>query len=66
MTIEAPPSAYPPKKYCDITGLEAPYTDPQSRLRYANAAAFARARRMSDYVAAQHLALRRAEKPAIK
>jgi INO80 complex subunit C len=34
---EAPPSLRPSKKYCDITGLEAPYTDPKSRLRYHNA-----------------------------
>lgn len=34
---EAPPSLRPPKKYCDVTGLEAPYTDPKSRLRYHNA-----------------------------
>ncbi|KAA1097102.1 chromatin-remodeling complex subunit ies6 [Puccinia graminis f. sp. tritici] len=37
MIIEAPPSVIPPKKYCDITGLEAPYIDPKSRLRYHNA-----------------------------
>lgn len=34
---EAPPSLRPSKKYCDVTGLEAPYTDPKSRLRYHNA-----------------------------
>ncbi|KAI9092190.1 YL1 nuclear protein C-terminal domain-containing protein [Phlyctochytrium arcticum] len=34
--IEAPPSFIPQKKYCDITGLEAPYTDPKTRLRYHN------------------------------
>ncbi|KAG0256762.1 hypothetical protein DFQ27_005517 [Actinomortierella ambigua] len=32
--IEALPSMIPPKKYCDITGLEARYTDPKTRLRY--------------------------------
>ncbi|KAH9812095.1 YL1 nuclear protein C-terminal domain-containing protein [Melampsora americana] len=36
MTIEAPPSVIPLKKYCDITGLEAPYVDPKSSLRYHN------------------------------
>ncbi|KAF7324905.1 YL1-C domain-containing protein [Mycena kentingensis (nom. inval.)] len=33
-SIEAPPSLLPQKHYCDITGLEAPYTDPATRLRY--------------------------------
>ncbi|KAF9186206.1 hypothetical protein BGZ50_002588 [Haplosporangium sp. Z 11] len=32
--IEALPSMTPQKKYCDITGLEARYTDPKTRLRY--------------------------------
>lgn len=34
---DAPPSLKPAKRYCDVTGLEAPYTDPKSRLRYHNA-----------------------------
>jgi INO80 complex subunit C len=29
--IEAPPSLLPAKKYCDLTGLEAKYTDPKTR-----------------------------------
>ncbi|KAF8590697.1 hypothetical protein K439DRAFT_43555 [Ramaria rubella] len=33
-SIEAPPSVLPQKHYCDITGLEAPYTDPATQLRY--------------------------------
>ncbi|KAJ7717705.1 hypothetical protein B0H16DRAFT_1388063 [Mycena metata] len=33
-SIEAPPSLLPQKHYCDITGLEAPYTDPATKLRY--------------------------------
>ncbi|KAG6816174.1 hypothetical protein H0H87_008098, partial [Tephrocybe sp. NHM501043] len=33
-SIEAPPSLLPHKHYCDITGLEAPYTDPATGLRY--------------------------------
>jgi hypothetical protein len=32
--IEAPPSLLPAKKYCDLTGLQAKYTDPKSKLRY--------------------------------
>ncbi|KAJ7083630.1 hypothetical protein B0H15DRAFT_850205 [Mycena belliarum] len=33
-SIEAPPSLMPQRHYCDITGLEAPYTDPATKLRY--------------------------------
>ncbi|KAF8634837.1 hypothetical protein AX17_004087 [Amanita inopinata Kibby_2008] len=33
-SIEAPPSVWPQKHYCDITGLEAPYTDPATGLRF--------------------------------
>ncbi|GJE92336.1 hypothetical protein PsYK624_084900 [Phanerochaete sordida] len=33
-SIEAPPSVLPQRKYCDITGLEGPYTDPATGLRY--------------------------------
>ncbi|GAA5901097.1 Ies6p [Sporobolomyces salmoneus] len=35
-SVEAPPSLLPPKKYCDVTGLEAKYVDPKSTLRYHN------------------------------
>ncbi|KAH8550320.1 chromatin-remodeling complex subunit ies6 [Umbelopsis sp. PMI_123] len=35
--IESPPSIRPLKKYCDITGLDAKYTDPKTGLRYHNA-----------------------------
>ncbi|CAI5494961.1 unnamed protein product [Closterium sp. Naga37s-1] len=61
VTIEAPPSMYPAKKYCDITGLEAPYTDPHSKLRYANPAAFAIARSLPHPHAQAFLALRGAQ-----
>ncbi len=40
VNIEAPPSVYPPKRYCDLTGYEAPYTDPRTGLRYAAAPLF--------------------------
>ncbi len=40
--IESAPSFHPSsqKKYCDITGLPAPYTDPKTRLRYHNKEVF--------------------------
>lgn len=34
--INAPPSMKPPKKYCDITGLNGPYTSPTNNIRYHN------------------------------
>jgi len=34
LATEAAPSILPHPKYCDITGLEGPYTDPKTRLRY--------------------------------
>lgn len=33
-TPTAPPSLLPAKKYCDVTGLHAAYTDPRTKLRY--------------------------------
>jgi len=39
-SISAPPSQLPPKRYCDITGFEAPYTDPKTRLFFADSHAF--------------------------
>lgn len=35
-SINAPPSFKPPEKFSDLSGLPAPYTDPQTRLRFAN------------------------------
>ncbi|KAG8918892.1 hypothetical protein FRC01_001594, partial [Tulasnella sp. 417] len=43
-TIEAPPSLIPATRYCDITGLEAPYTDPLTGLRYHDKDVFAHIR----------------------
>ncbi|SCW00747.1 LAFE_0C11078g1_1 [Lachancea fermentati] len=34
--VEAPPSIYPAKKYCDITGLKASYKAPGNGLRFHN------------------------------
>jgi len=38
--LTAPPPLLPTKKYCDITGLLAPYVDPQSGLRFSSADVF--------------------------
>jgi INO80 complex subunit C len=37
VSVQAPPSMLPAKKYCDITGQVAKYTHPQTKLRYSEA-----------------------------
>lgn len=59
-SIDAPPSFKPAKKYSDISGLPAYYTDPETKLRYATAEEFSRIRVMTSDVVSGCLALRRA------
>lgn len=61
MNIDAPPSMYPAKKYCDVTGLPAPYMDPITKLRYASKEAFRIARNLQDHKVEDFLALRHAQ-----
>ncbi|KAJ3158168.1 chromatin-remodeling complex subunit ies6 [Geranomyces michiganensis] len=56
--IEAPPSFKPAKKYCDITGLEAPYTDPKSGLRYHNSDVYQFIRTLEPQHVQSYLSLR--------
>lgn len=56
--IDAPPSAYPPKKYCDITGYEARYRDPRTGLLYADTHAYASLRRLSNKQIATYRGIR--------
>ncbi|KAF3326991.1 chromatin-remodeling complex subunit [Carex rostrata] len=60
LNIEAPPSMYPPKKYCDITGFEAPYVDPRTKLRYADPEVFRQVRNLPNEHVQRYLALRNA------
>ncbi|KAF1983696.1 hypothetical protein K402DRAFT_396445, partial [Aulographum hederae CBS 113979] len=48
--IESAPSLHPSsqRRYCDVTGLPAPYTDPKTRLRYHNAEVFGMIRTMGQ------------------
>lgn len=57
-SIQAGPTHYPVKKFCDITGVEAPYTDPASKLLYAHPSLYPRIRHMPEHVVAQFLAAR--------
>ncbi|KAH8732180.1 YL1 nuclear protein C-terminal domain-containing protein [Phaeosphaeriaceae sp. PMI808] len=58
--IESAPSFHPSsqKKYCDITGLPAPYTDPKTRLRYHNKELYGTIRTMPQNVYEGYLAAR--------
>ncbi|KAL7751505.1 Co-chaperone [Sorochytrium milnesiophthora] len=58
VNISAPPSLLPAKKYCDITGLEGKYTDPQSGLRYHNVDVYKHIQTLSSTVVQQYLALK--------
>ncbi|XP_018618319.2 INO80 complex subunit C isoform X1 [Scleropages formosus] len=59
-SIDAPPSLKPAKKYSDISGLPASYTDPQTKLRFASSEEFAYIRLLPTDVVAGYLALRKA------
>ncbi|THU98788.1 hypothetical protein K435DRAFT_720406 [Dendrothele bispora CBS 962.96] len=58
MSIEAPPSILPQKHYCDITGLEASYTDPHTGLRYHDRHVYALIKGMSASTAKEYLSAR--------
>ncbi|KAL1130536.1 hypothetical protein AAG570_011782 [Ranatra chinensis] len=62
-SISAPPSFKPAKKYSDISGLPAKYTDPQSKLFYACADEFATVRSLPSDITAGYLTLRGANNP---
>jgi len=57
-SIEAPPSVLPQKHYCDITGLEAPYTDPATGLRYYNKSVYELIKALPPSAAKDYLAAR--------
>ncbi|KAJ1960457.1 Co-chaperone [Dispira parvispora] len=59
-STEAPPSVLPRPKYCDITGYEAPYTDPKTNLRYCNAQVYQYIQQLPPGTEQQYLELRNA------
>ena len=61
MSIEAGPSLLPKKKYCDITGYEAPYTHPRTHLRFCSSLVFHFIQSLSDDDVQKYLALRDAQ-----
>lgn len=56
--IESAPSLAYSKRYCDVTGLPAPYVDPKSRLRYHDREVFNLIRELPQGVAEQYLEAR--------
>ncbi|ETS83847.1 hypothetical protein PFICI_05723 [Pestalotiopsis fici W106-1] len=56
--IESAPSLAHTKRYCDVTGLPAPYLDPKSRLRYHNGEVFSFIRSLPQGVTEQYLEAR--------
>ncbi|XP_053120816.1 INO80 complex subunit C isoform X2 [Hemicordylus capensis] len=59
-SIDAPLSCKPAKKYSDISGLPANYTDPQSKLRFSTIEEFAYIRMLPSDVVTGYLTLRKA------
>jgi len=59
-TIDAPPSFRPAKKYSDISGLPASYTDPHTKLNYSTPEEFKLIRKLPSDIVAGYLTLRRA------
>lgn len=57
-SLNPPPSFKPARKYSDISGLIAPYMDPQTKLHYHNAEEFQTVRTMPSDLVAGYLALR--------
>lgn len=57
-SINAPPSFRPAAKYSDLSGLPAPYTDPQTRLRFSNKEEYATLNGLPMDITAGYLALR--------
>lgn len=59
-SIDALPSLKPSKKYSDISGLPANYTDPQTKLRFTSSEEFSYIRLLPTDVVTGYLALRKA------
>ncbi|XP_062841530.1 INO80 complex subunit C [Trichomycterus rosablanca] len=58
--IDTHPSLIPPKKYSDISGLPANYTDPQTKLRFTSSEEFSYIRLLPTDVVSGYLILRKA------
>lgn len=59
-SIDGPPSFKPAKKYSDISGLEAHYTDPHTKLNFAVSNEYKVIKKLPSDIVAGYLTLRRA------
>lgn len=57
-SVNAPPYFKPAEKFSDLSGLPAPYTDPQTRLRFANKEEYGTLTGLPMDITAGYLALR--------
>ena len=57
-TITAAPSFKPKQRYCDLTGLPAPYQDPKTGLRYHNREIYSVLKTLSTTQVQEYLAAR--------
>lgn len=57
-SVAAAPSFKPKQRYCDITGLPAPYQDPKSGLRYHNKEIYSVVKTLSTTQVQEYLAAR--------
>ncbi|OQV22729.1 putative INO80 complex subunit C, partial [Hypsibius exemplaris] len=57
-TIRAPPRLKPAKRYSDVSGFEANYTDPETKLHYCNAEEFEIIRSLTRDLVQSYLRLR--------
>ena len=58
MSIEVPNSKLPARKYCDITGYEAKYCDPKSKLRYCSVEAMKLIQSLPRNILQKYLSIR--------
>ncbi|MCL4132871.1 UNVERIFIED_CONTAM: hypothetical protein GTU68_008059 [Idotea baltica] len=58
--IEAPPSFTPAKRYSDVSGLPAKYTDPLTKLRYSTTSEYYHVRNLSMDIVNGLLEIRKA------
>ncbi|CAG7853276.1 SubName: Full=Uncharacterized protein {ECO:0000313/EMBL:CCA75944.1} [Serendipita indica DSM 11827] len=65
-SIEAPPSFIPMKRYCDITGLEGPYKDPKTGLRYHDLGVYNYIQGLNPATIQAHLSIRGSSGTVIK
>jgi len=59
-SLDSPPSFKPAKKYSDISGLLAPYTDPHTKLNYSSTEEYQHIRTLPSDIVQGFLAVRKA------